>query len=371
MRDIRQKVIKHLENILKIDLKVIYEGYETYVRSGGIFMKKHIRSIAVMALAVVLLAGCGKGESAAYNKAAETAYDNYYMEGSTGAMLSDTGVSYSRAAEAKSSPTSSQSNFDSDNSGTSQGVVSRKVIKNAYLEVQTLKFDEFVAELKAKVEEFGGYYESANLSGNNIYSTSSRRASYSVRVPEDKIEPMMNSIGEIGTVISSSYNENDITLAYVDVESRIKTLTTEQETLLGLLEKASYLEDIIRLEQRLSEVNYELETYKSRQRNYDDKISYSTLNIEVKEVQRVSIVAEEPLTLGERIAKGFKNNMLNIKEGLENFIVWFISYIVNIIIFCGVVAVVVILLVKYAKKTDKRKANIRKEADTDQEKSEK
>ncbi|MBQ7637116.1 MAG: DUF4349 domain-containing protein [Lachnospiraceae bacterium] len=335
-------------------------------------MKKHIRSIAVMALAVVLLAGCGKSESAAYPKAVNKAYEDYYMEGSTGAMLSDTGVSYSRgAAEAKSSPTSSPSNFDSDNSGTSQGVVSRKVIKNAYLEVQTLKFDEFVAELKAKVEEFGGYYESANLSGNNIYSTSSRRANYTIRVPEDKIEPMMSSIGEIGTVITSSYNENDITLAYVDVESRIKTLTTEQETLLGLLEKAAYLEDIIRLEQRLSEVNYELETYKSRQRNYDDKISYSTLNIDVREVQRVSIVAEEPLTLGERIAKGFKDNMLNIKEGLENFIVWFISYIVNIIIFCGVVAVVVILLVKYAKKTGKRRANIRKEADTDQEKSEK
>lgn len=313
-------------------------------------MKKKFFIPALIITGCIFFAACGRS---AKNSAA---YDYYVKEGANFEMASSDGMempaaaasrNYSRS-ESKSTQSSSGSGNTADNS---QGIIQRKVIKTASLEVQTREFDSFIESLNAKIEEFGGYLENANVSGNNIYGTSSRTAYYTIRVPEDKLQPMMDSIGTFGTVTTSSYNEEDITLTYADVESRIKTLTTEQETLLGLLEKAAYLEDIIRLEERLSQVNYELETYKSRQRTYDNKISYSTLHVNVREVMKIANVVEaEPKTLGERIAQGFKDNMLNIRENIEAFIVWFISYIVNIILFAAVVTAVTLIMIRYCKK---------------------
>ena len=309
-------------------------------------MKKRTVIMMLITAGTVLLAACGSSSKS---------YSLSYKD--DGAMMMEATADYANydMVESRSSINASPSYQKSSGGATASAenvdVVTRKVIKTASLEVQTRTFDDFIDALNQKIAEFGGYLQNANISGNNIYSSSTRTAYYTIRVPENKIQPMIDSIGELGTVTTSSYNEEDITLAYVDVESRIKTLTTEQETLLGLLEKAAYLEDIIRLEERLSEVNYQLESYKSRQRTYDDKISYSTLNVSIKEVMRIATVVEpEPQTLGQRIANGFKDNMMNIKDNLENFIVWFVSYIINIILFCGITTLVVILCVRFAKK---------------------
>ena len=67
-------------------------------------------------------------------------------------------------------------------------------------------------------------------------------------------------MGKIGTVTYTNKSSEDITLDYVDVESRIEALEVEQERLLALLESAQDLESVIQLESRLSEVRYQLET---------------------------------------------------------------------------------------------------------------
>lgn len=314
---------------------------------------------ALVLVSCMFFAACGSS----YKEAS-------YASDNAGYYSKEGGMAYSESfdslmpssSKSMSNRTNSSGSYKSDGESMeiqSPDIVSRKVIITANLQVQTLTFEEFIETLNKKVLEFDGYVENVDISGNNIYSTSTRYASYTIRVPEGKIKGMIDSIGEFGTVTSSNYNEDDITLAYADVESRIKTLTTEQETLLGLLERAKDLNDIIRLEERLSEVNYQLESYKSRQRTYDNKISYSTLHVYVTEVARLATVVEpEPQTLGQRIATGFKENMQNIKSGIENFIVWFLSYIVNIILFCGIVACVVIFGIK---KINKRKAAVNTE----------
>lgn len=52
-------------------------------------------------------------------------------------------------------------------------------------------------------------------------------------------------------VTERSETTTDVTLQYSDLESRKKTLTTEQERIWALLEKADTLEAVIALEERL------------------------------------------------------------------------------------------------------------------------
>ena len=226
----------------------------------------------------------------------------------------------------------------------------RKVIKTANINLQTLNFDEFQAALDEKIAESGAYLQFADVSGSDYYG-GRKSANYTIRVPEANLNRFLAGVEGIATVVNKTVGEEDITLNYVDTEARIKTLEIEQERLLALLEKADNLEYIIQLEQRLSEVRYNIESFQSRLRTYDDKITYSTVRVSVYEVTRVQ--EKEPETLWERISNGWANTMYEISEGAQDFLVWFV---INIpyLVFWGAVIVVLVIILK--KKNVMRKA---------------
>ena len=133
----------------------------------------------------------------------------------------------------------------------------------------------------------------------------------------------MSDAGNLGTLTYKSESQNDVTMSYVDVESHIKAFETERDSLMLLMEKSESLSDVIALQSRLTEVNYQLDSYKSQLRKYDNLISYCTVNIDVIEVVR-EVLPESEMTFGERIKRGLEDSFENI----------------------GLVVVLVILLIK-------------------------
>ena len=55
-------------------------------------------------------------------------------------------------------------------------------------------------------------------------------------------------VSEIGNVTQKNESVEDVTLQYVDVESRKKALETEQERLMELLSSAENMEDLLAIE---------------------------------------------------------------------------------------------------------------------------
>ncbi len=245
------------------------------------------------------------------------------------------------------------------NTETSQvSTSSRKVIKTARLNLQTLEFDKFAAALETKIAEAGAYLQYADVSGSDYYG-GRKSANYTIRVPEANLDSFLAGLDGIATVTNKTLGEEDVTLTYVDTEARIKALQIEQERLLALLEKAENLDSIIMLEERLSEVRYSIESYQSKLRTYDDKITYSTVNIYVYEVARVT--EKEPETLWERIGNGWSDTMYDISVGAQDFLVW---VVINLpyLVFWGAVLTAFVVLIK--KKQKKHKANkLRKQSE--------
>ena len=60
--------------------------------------------------------------------------------------------------------------------------------------------------------------------------------------------------------------------AYTDYEARLSSLNTQEERLLDMLSKSEDVETLIALEQRLSDVRYEIESIERSLRNYDMQI---------------------------------------------------------------------------------------------------
>ena len=129
------------------------------------------------------------------------------------------------------------------------------------------------------------------------------------------------------------------------------------------------MEDIIAIESRLSQVRYELQSYGSTLRTYDNRVNYSTVSIDISEVERVTPVIEER-TFFEEIQYRLSDNLYDIGRGMRNFAIWFISSLPYLVIWALIIIVLVCLVRKFIRKKPffgrKKKEQI-KERDANQE----
>ena len=233
-----------------------------------------------------------------------------------------------------------------------QPVEARKIIYRGTIEAQTTEFDQDYNKINAKLNEFGGYVESSSVSGTKPeeWQDTGRYAQMTLRVPSDKFDEFMVFLGQMGETISSSVSGEDISLQYFDTETKLQTLRTREDRLEALLEKAATMEDIISLEQALSDVSYEIQSLEMNLRDFDSLIDYSTVTIYLTEVNVIDeVTPSSPKTLGERISSGFYsvlNVLADIGEGLLIFLLAGSPVLVPIV----VILVLVIVLTRRSKR---------------------
>ena len=218
-----------------------------------------------------------------------------------------------------------------------------KLIRSVALELETKAFEETMAVLETQVRNVGGYIENMEAYNGSNYSgsTRSRYSHMTIRIPADEMERFLSSVSDVGNVIRRNESAKDVTLSYVDMESRRDTLRTEIDRLLTFLDKADSVETIIALEERLSQVRYELESMESKLRTIDNLVEYGTVNLQITEVKELTPV-EEKNTVGDRIVDGFMSNLREIWDGFMEFCIWIVVNIPYFIIWIVVIGAVVI-----------------------------
>lgn len=224
----------------------------------------------------------------------------------------------------------------------------RKIIERLTFSLQTKEFDSLIQKLEEKVNETGGYIESSSIDGRNLNHNNFRFAELIVRIPSSKSETFSTYISENSTVINKEVSTEDVTLAYVDTESRLSALNTEKASLENLLANAQSVSDIITIRDRLTEVIYEIESCQSQLRTYDNLIDFTTITIYVDEVEQVQIVEEQ--TIWEEIGTNLANNVRMI----GNFFVELFVVLASGLPFLAIIAIIVIIIIIIVKKSQKK-----------------
>ncbi len=230
------------------------------------------------------------------------------------------------------------------NTSSSSVSSNRKLIRRIQMSVETLEFDNTMDFIMDEVNRLGGYSESSHINGSGYNHSESRYASLTLRIPSNQVEQLLSLVGKQTNVLSKKETTEDVTLSYVDTKSRVKSLEIQQERLLTLLEKSDSLDNIIMLEQRLSEVRYEIEEYASRLRTYDNLVEYSTLSIDISEVNKITPIETKGII--DRMGTGITKSLGNVYNGIINFIVWFVVNIPYIIIWVGIIFIGFIIYIK-------------------------
>ena len=339
-------------------------------------MKRKLSVIVLTAAlnTALILNGCGAGsDKSSQNSSMDSGYDtsmNHAADDSAYEMSAEqeSGSSQSNKAEMKEIAAEDMDIADMDagegaDSASLNGIVennpknqTQKLIYTYNYSVETKEFDAFYEKISKKTSQIGGYVESSETNGS-VSDGINRYASLTLRIPADKMEQIISLLNSGSNITYQSRSSENVTLRYIDMESHLKALRTEQETLLQLMEKADKLKDVIALQSQLTQIRYEIESYESQLRSYDNLVDYSTLHLEISEVERTTNVASTKTSFFEEAGNRLSDTVYGMGQWLRSAAIWLISSIPVLIPVAAIIAGVMVFMKKKKKQKQSQDEN--------------
>ncbi len=330
-------------------------------------MKKNTRLLAVLlALTILALSLTACASSSKYVAETTTAtvsnsaaYDSAPMEEPASTTQETAEFEEMKSENGALSMTTEVTQDDAPEAASTD--VASKIIYSADLSAQTTDFDAAISKLDAQITAFGGFIERSDINGDTRYnddgttSVINRWAYYTIRVPAARFEEFLHQTEGIGNVTSISRYAENVTSQYTDYEARLSSLRTQEERLLSMLEKSEDVESLIALEQRLADVRYELESIERNLKNLDLQISYSTITLNLQEVEIYTPTVPVQRSFGEKLSSAFSDGWRSFVRGLQYFCIDLALMLPGLVLFLLIVFALFLLVRKIVRKTKARR----------------
>jgi len=156
-----------------------------------------------------------------------------------------------------------------------------KIIKVGHLGFEVSNLERVKAQVDSLVNDAKGYLE------NEQFSSSYNRNSYTlrIRVPNDQFDSLIDRLEKgAGKLTSKSINSRDVTEEFVDINLRLKNKLSYLEQYQTILKKARTIKEILEVQEKIRRIEEEIESKKGRLKYLQDKVQYSTVNLELSEL---------------------------------------------------------------------------------------
>jgi len=248
-------------------------------------------------------------------------------------------------------------NYGSMTAGSANGVatVEQKLVYTSRVSLETEDFDTANQSLHSTIASLGGIIVSENA--HNLGNVGYRSLSMTVRIPQASYDAFLAGLSESYNVASVQNSVDNMTERYYDNENRLKALRIQEERLFAMLEKAETVQDMLEIENRLCDVQYEIEALTNTQRTIDNDVKYATFYLNLNEVTKYTSPA--PKTFGDRLGEtvsGSGESFLEFAEGLLFVCIYLAPYI---LIMAGI-AVIIVVSIRSARK---KRAKAKKESE--------
>lgn len=193
----------------------------------------------------------------------------------------------------------------------------RLVIKTAELSLQVDDARAAEARLRTLVDQLGGYVVRVETSGTDEHQS----ARVTFRVPAQRFEEALGGAqGLAKKVLTRTVAGDDVTEEFIDLESRLRNLEATRDRLLTFLEKASEVEDALRVNESLSQIQGEIEQIKGRRQFLQQSAALSTISVFLSPVPITPILSEDswqPLDVARRALR----DLVEFGQGLAELLI--------------------------------------------------
>ena len=216
-------------------------------------------------------------------------------------------------------------------------VAEKKIIRTASMTIATQTFEDSLNALKSACEGQNGWIESSSENVNN--STGLRTAYLTLRIPQSALDAYIAGTEGLGRITSRSESAQDVTESYQDTAARLETQKALMARLQALITESADLSDLLELESQIADTQYQIDRLQASLNSTDRQVSYSTVNITLKEEKTVELT-DTTVSLGDRI----KSAIVTGINALESFLADMLVFLVAALPFIAIVAVVVIVV---------------------------
>jgi hypothetical protein len=180
-----------------------------------------------------------------------------------------------------------------------------KIIKSATARYKVENVKVATRNIKKIAGRYNAYISDLRYT-NDLYKKENR---FTIKIPQQYFDSMMDSIGYIVDFVEyENITTKDVTEEYVDIQTRLNTkleVKSRYETIMR--NNAKTIDEILATEEKLRIIQEEIESAQGRLKYLSNKVSYSTIQIDLYETVAYT---EEP----ESYSKTFLSKS---KEGLS------------------------------------------------------
>jgi len=154
------------------------------------------------------------------------------------------------------------------------GRVGPSVIKTGQLELKIPRADlqDGIQDAIAIAGRHGGF----------VLSTSSEVGRFgggtvALRIPSNRFEQAMADLEGLGRLRNQQVSGQDVGQEFVDLEARLRNWRTQEAVLLRLMDRATSVQDTIRVQAELSTVQLQIERIRGRLAYLEDQTTFATI----------------------------------------------------------------------------------------------
>jgi hypothetical protein len=216
----------------------------------------------------------------------------------------------------------------------------QKEIRNASLDLIVLSADAALVRIKSIAKGAGGFVENAN-----IYEVADdiKSGSVTVRVPKDRFDITTGAIKALAEKVQSeNVNTQDISASYVDLAAQVVNLRVEEEQYQQILKKATKIEEILMVTQRLSDVRYRIDSAQNQLNGLGRQVDMSSIYVSLTSQAEVEVfgLVWKPLTVIKLACKSLLQDLIVILNTLIFFVIRLPALLIRLGLFVALLVVI-------------------------------
>lgn len=187
--------------------------------------------------------------------------------------------------------------------------ISRKIIKNGDMKIQVGDIKKAQGQVNDILKKNNAYIQKEDFQNTDMDDN----LNLIIRVPHKNFDALISSFSDgVGSVLSKNISSNDVTEEYTDVSIKLANKKIYLEKYRDMLKSAATTKDMLEIQEKIRELEDEIDVAEGRLRFIDDRVNYSTLSLNLYK-EKVRSSATSKIGFGSRFVD-------SVTEGWNSFV---------------------------------------------------
>jgi hypothetical protein len=148
------------------------------------------------------------------------------------------------------------------------------------VEVGRRGFPSAFARATAVATQQGGFVTN---SSSQTHDSRISTGTVQLRVPADHFDAARQALAALGKVTDEQVSGEDVSGQLVDLDARVRSLSAQEEALRTLMAKARTIGETIQVQEQLTQVRQQIETFAGQKAHLEDSAALATISMTLTE----------------------------------------------------------------------------------------